>query len=151
MRLARYLESPNRPSLSPRPSRSLLIVISIGMSFGTELNGFVNGVVGGVLIILVFLNRFDPLKSQDSSVSGGVDKVEAVCSHFQVILLPFLVPLKKVKMHNLIACKSQLCALHVTKTPATQTYVQHQYVYCISDGSGHRPSHSHEFEQHYRK
>ena len=100
MRLDRYLESPNRPSLSPRPSRSLLIVISIGMSFGTELNGFVNGVVGGVLIILVFLNRFDPLKSQDSSVSGDIDKVEAVCSHFQVILLPFLVPLKKVKMHN---------------------------------------------------
>ena len=116
------LEAPSTSvTKSFRPSRSLLIVISNGMSFGTELNGFVNGA-----------NDFDPSKSAiffdqpilaPPTVFGDVDKVEAVDSHFQVFLLPFLVPLKKVKMHNSIACKSQLCALHVTNTPATQTYV----------------------------
>ena len=99
------------------------------MSFGTELNGFVNGA-----------NDFDPSKSAiffdqpilaPPTVFGDVDKVEAVDSHFQVFLLPFLVPLKKVKK------KSQLCALHVTNTPATQTYVWQKYVYELNLSSKH--------------
>ena len=94
LRSGRYLEP---PSSSVNKSRSLLIVISVGMSFGTALNGFVNGV----------FCVFHPWKSQILILDQiDFDKVEVV---FHTFKFPLSVLFKKVKMHNSIACKSQFC------------------------------------------
>ena len=94
------------------------------MSFGMELNGFVNGV----------FCVFDLSKSQ---IWIGWISIRWR-RFFTLSSVPLLVLFKKVKMHNSIACKSQLCALHVTNTPATQTYHATQLrVQIISHFMGH--------------